>query len=94
MRNFIEVLEAMIKQCEGNFELKKKLEQVYVDSTFTAPEALWDIRGRQVSDILYNYAVAGDKPYSNDFLDALCIFTEKPETELRQFIQTVRKDKK
>ena len=94
MRNFIEVLEAMIKQCEGNFELKQKLEHVYVDSTFTAPEALWDIRGRQVSDILYNYAVAGDKPYSNDFLGALCIFTEKPETELRQFIQTVRKEKK
>ena len=94
MRNFIEVLEAMIKQCEGNLELKKKLEHVYVDSTFTAPEALWDIRGRQVSDILYNYAVAGDKPYSNDFLGALCIFTEKPETELRQFIQTVRKEKK
>ena len=94
MRNFIEVLEAMIKQCEGNFELKKTLEHVYVDSTFTAPEALWDIRGRQVSDILYNYAVAGDKPYSNDFLGALCIFTEKPETELRQFIQTVRKEKK
>lgn len=94
MRNFTDVLTDMINQCEGNFELKHQLEQVFVDSTFTAPEALWEIRGRQVSDLLYNYAVAGEKPYSSDFLGALCIFTQKPETELRQFIQNVRKDKK
>ena len=81
----------MISLCEDNFDLKHKLESVYEDATFTAPEALWDIRGRQVSDILYNYAVSGDKPYSPEFLSILGAFTEHSETELREFIQKIRK---
>ena len=92
MREFTNVLTYMISLCEDNFDLKHKLEKVYEDSSFTAPEALWDIRGREVSDILYYYACAGSKPYSQEFLAILGAFTERPETELREFIQKLRKE--
>lgn len=58
MRAFPTVLKKLIDLAEDK-ELKESLNKVMVDASFTAPEALWDIRGEQVTVLLNDYLSKG-----------------------------------
>ena len=57
MREFTNVLDAMIESLKGNSSDPAKkfiadLERIKRDTGLTAPEARWEIRGSQVSELL------------------------------------------
>jgi len=89
MREFKDVLQQMLKVAKNTEKVKFKdeLKKIFDDSNTTAPELVWEIRGRQVSDLLYNYIVSGDEPEADWFVKTLQIFTQKPEKDLKDFIK-------
>lgn len=89
MRNFMDVLRKLKSMSEDS-ELTKQFEAVESDATFTAPEALWEIRGRQVSDILYNYAVANEHATDDWYLSLLGEFTQKTNEECLNFVKGLK----
>ena len=93
MRNFIDVLQKLITMSKDN-ELTKQFNKIYEDTTMTAPEAWWEIRGRQVSDALYNYSVSNSNAIEDWYASLVAEFTQKSTNECKKFIESVNRSKK
>lgn len=90
MRNFIDVLKKITKMSD-DVELTQQFDKIYEDTTFTAPENWWEIRGRQVSDALYNYSVSNKRALEDWFVSLVAEFTQKTNAECIEFIKSVNK---
>lgn len=88
MRAFTTVLKNLIDLAEDK-ELKESLNKVMVDASFTAPEALWDIRGQQVTAVLNDYLEQGNGRKSEWFAKVLAEYSTQPIEDIRKFLETV-----
>ena len=94
MRDFNEVVLKMLEVAKDveSYQFKTHLNNILVENEILAPEAIWDVKGKQVSDLLYNYIMAGPDPYADWFIKVLQIFTEKSEEDLKKYIRLRRKE--
>lgn len=91
MRNFFDVINKLISLAEDK-DFKKGLESIQDSATYTAPEALWEWRGREVSDLIYNGCF---KEYANEewFISLFMEFTEHTRAEVLTFINDTKNKK-
>ena len=88
MRAFTTVLKNLIDLAEDK-ELKESLNKVMVDASFTAPEALWDIRGQQVNVVLNDYLEHGKERKSEWFAKVLAEYSTQPLEDIRKFQESL-----
>ena len=62
---------------------------VNLESRTSAPEVIWDIYGRRISDLLYNYARVNSGAFEPWFSKVMSIFTEKNEELCLEYIKNV-----
>lgn len=91
MRNFFDVINKLISLAEDK-DFKKGLESIQDSAAYTAPEALWEWRGREVSDLIYNGCF---KEYANEewFISLFMEFTEHTRDEVLTFINDIKNKK-
>lgn len=88
MRAFLTVLKNLMDLAEDK-ELKESLNKVMVDASFTAPEALWDIRGEQVTIMLNDYLNNGSGRKTEWFAKMLVEYSTQPIEEIRKFLEAM-----
>lgn len=88
MRAFPTVLKNLIDLAEDK-DLKESLNKVMVDASYTAPEALWDIRGEQVTVVLNNYLANGTGRKDEWFAKVLAEYSTQPIEGIRKFQETL-----
>lgn len=88
MRAFITVLKNLIDLAEDK-DLKESLNNVMADASFTAPEALWDIRGEQVTALLNDYLSNGTGRKTEWFAKVLAEYSTQPIEDIRKFQETL-----
>lgn len=91
MRNFTDVLQKLITLSKDD-ELTGQFNKIYEDTTMTAPEARWEIRGRQVSDALFNYSCTGKGSTEDWFAGLLAEFTQKSIDECKKNILFIKQE--
>lgn len=89
MRAFPNVLKKLIDLAEDK-ELKESLNKVMVDASFTAPEALWDIRGEQVAVLLNDYLSKGTGRKDEWFAKVLAEYSMQPLAEIRAYQESLK----
>ena len=89
MRAFPTVLKKLIDLAEDK-ELKESLKKVMVDASFTAPEALWDIRGEQVAVLLNDYLSKGTGRKDEWFAKVLAEYSTQPLADIRAYQETLK----
>lgn len=91
MRNFFDVINKLISLAEDK-DFKQQLLEIYDSATFTAPEVLWEWRGREVSDLIYNSCF---KEYANEewFINVFMEFTTHSRDEVLTYINDVKNKK-
>lgn len=88
MRNFNTVVNTMIANTQDG-KLLNDFKIVNIESRTSAPEVIWDIYGRRISDLLYNYARVNSGAFDPWFSKVMSIFTEKDEAICLEFIKSV-----
>lgn len=88
MRNFNIVVNTMIANTQ-DANLLNDFKIVNLESRTSAPEVIWDIYGRRISDILYNYARVNSGAFEPWFSKVMSIFTEKNEELCLEYIKSV-----
>ena len=88
MRAFPTVLKKLIDLTEDD-ELKESLDDVMTDSSYTAPEALWEIRGEQVTALLNDYVEHGKGRKEEWFAKVLAHFSMQPIKKIREFLESL-----
>lgn len=88
MRAFPTVLKKLIDLAKDK-ELKESLNKVMVDASFTAPEALWDIRGEQVTVVLNDYLANGTGRKDEWFAKVLVEYSTQPLEDIRKFQESL-----
>lgn len=88
MRNFNIVLNTMIANTQ-DANLLNDFKIVNLESRTSAPEVIWDIYGRRISDLLYNYARVNSGAFDPWFSKVMSIFTEKNEELCLEYIKSV-----
>jgi hypothetical protein len=88
MRNFNIVVNTMIANTQ-DAKLLNDFKIVNLESRTSAPEVIWDIYGRRISDLLYNYARVNSGAFDPWFSKVMSIFTEKNEELCLEYIKSV-----
>lgn len=88
MRNFNTVVNTMIAATQDS-NLLNDFKIVNIESRTSAPEVIWDIYGRRISDLLYNYARVNSGAFDPWFSKVMSIFTEKNEELCLEYIKSV-----
>ena len=88
MRNFNIVVNTMIANTQ-DAKLLNDFKIVNLESRTSAPEVIWDIYGRRISDLLYNYARVNSGAFDPWFSKVMSIFTEKNEELCLEYIKRV-----
>lgn len=88
MRNFNIVVNTMIANTQ-DVNLLNDFKIVNLESRTSAPEVIWDIYGRRISDLLYNYARVNSGAFDPWFSKVMSIFTEKNEELCLEYIKSV-----
>ena len=88
MRNFNIVVNTMIANTQ-DAKLLNDFKIVNLESRTSAPEVIWDIYGRRISDLLYNYAKVNSGAFDPWFSKVMSIFTEKNEELCLEYIKSV-----
>ena len=88
MRNFNIVVNRMIANTQ-DAKLLNDFKIVNIESRTSAPEVIWDIYGRRISDLLYNYARVNSGAFDPWFSKVMSIFTEKNEELCLEYIKSV-----
>lgn len=88
MRNFNIVVNRMIANTQ-DANLLNDFKIVNLESRTSAPEVIWDIYGRRISDLLYNYARVNSSAFDPWFSKVMSIFTEKNEKLCLEYIKSV-----
>ena len=88
MRNFNIVVNTMIANTQ-DANLLNDFKIVNLESRTSAPEVIWDIYGRRISDLLYNYARVNSGAFEPWFSKVMSIFTEKNEELCLEYIKSV-----
>ena len=88
MRNFNIVVNKMIANTQ-DANLLNDFKIVNLESRTSAPEVIWDIYGRRISDLLYNYARVNSGAFEPWFSKVMSIFTEKNEELCLEYIKSV-----
>lgn len=88
MRNFNIVVNTMIANTQ-DANLLNDFKIVNLESRTGAPEVIWDIYGRRISDLLYNYARVNSGAFDPWFSKVMSIFTEKNEEVCLEYIKSV-----
>ena len=88
MRNFNIVVNTMIANTQ-DAKLLNDFKIVNLESRTSAPEVIWDIYGRKISDLLYNYARVNSGAFDPWFSKVMSIFTEKNEELCLEYIKSV-----
>lgn len=88
MRNFNIVVNTMIANTQDS-NLLNDFKIVNLESRTSAPEVIWDIYGRRISDLLYNYARVNSGAFEPWFSKVMSIFTEKNEELCLEYIKSV-----
>lgn len=88
MRNFNTVVNTMIANTQ-DANLLNDFKIVNLESRTSAPEVIWDIYGRRISDLLYNYARVNSGAFDPWFSKVMSIFTEKNEELCLEYIKSV-----
>lgn len=88
MRNFNIVVNTMIANTQ-DANLLNDFKIVNLESRISAPEVIWDIYGRRISDLLYNYARVNSGAFELWFSKVMSIFTEKNEELCLEYIKSV-----
>ena len=88
MRNFNIVVNTMIANTQ-DANLLNEFKIVNLESRTSAPEVIWDIYGRRISDLLYNYARVNSGAFDPWFSKVMSIFTEKNEELCLEYIKSV-----
>lgn len=92
MRNFNTVVNTMIENTQ-DAKLLNDFKIVNIESRTSAPEVapevIWDIHGRRISDLLYNYARVNSGAFDPWFSKVMSIFTEKNEELCLEYIKSV-----
>ena len=91
MRNFITVMNTLIRMSKDQ-KLTEQLEAILRDTSMTAPEARWQIRGQQVADVLYSYTISNDNATLDWYAELVAEFTCKPTEAVKQNIIDARKE--
>ena len=88
MRNFNIVVNTMIANTQ-DANLLNDFKIVNLETRISAPEVIWDIYGRRISDLLYNYARVNSGAFEPWFSKVMSIFTEKNEELCLEYIKSV-----
>lgn len=88
MRNFNIVVNTMIANTQ-DANLLNDFKIVNLESRTSAPEVIWDIYGRRISDLLYNYVRVNSGAFEPWFSKVMSIFTEKNEELCLEYIKSV-----
>lgn len=88
MRNFNIVVNTMIANTQ-DANLLNDFKIVNLESRTSAPEVIWDIYGRRISDLLYNYARVNSGAFEPWFSKVMSIFTEKNKELCLEYIKSV-----
>lgn len=88
MRNFNIVVNTMIANTQ-DANLLNDFKIINLESRTSAPEVIWDIYGRRISDLLYNYARVNSGAFDPWFSKVMSIFTEKNEELCLEYIKSV-----
>ena len=88
MRNFIIVVNTMIANTQ-DAKLLNDFKIVNLESRTSAPEVIWDIYGRRISDLLYNYARFNSGALDPWFSKVMSIFTDRNEELCLEYIKSV-----
>ena len=88
MRNFNIVVNTMIANTQ-DANLLNDFKIVNLESRTSALEVIWDIYGRRISDLLYNYARVNSGAFEPWFSKVMSIFTEKNEELCLEYIKSV-----
>lgn len=88
MRNFNIVVNTMIANTQ-DANLLNDFKIVNLESRTSAPEVIWDIYGRRISDLLYNYSRVNSGAFEPWFSKVMSIFTEKNEELCLEYIKSV-----
>lgn len=88
MRNFNIVVNTMIANTQ-DANLLNDFKIVNLESRTSAPKVIWDIYGRRISDLLYNYARVNSGAFEPWFSKVMSIFTEKNEELCLEYIKSV-----
>ena len=88
MRNFNIVVNTMIANTQ-DANLLNDFKIVNLESRTSAPEVIWDIYGRRISDLLYNYARVNSGAFEPWFSKVMSIFTERNEELCLEYIKSV-----
>lgn len=88
MRNFNIVVNTMIANTQ-DANLLNDFKIINLESRTSAPEVIWDIYGRRISDCLYNYARVNSGAFDPWFSKVMSIFTEKNEELCLEYIKSV-----
>ena len=88
MRAFPTVLQNLIDLTEDK-DLKESLNTVMVNARFTAPEALWNVRGEFVTAVLNNYLANGPGRKDEWFAKVLAEYSTQPFEDIRKFQETL-----
>ena len=88
MRNFNIVVNTMISNTQ-DANLLNEFKIINLQSRTCAPEVIWDIYGRRISDLLYNYARVNSGAFDPWFSKVMSIFTEKNEELCLEYIKSV-----
>lgn len=88
MRNFNIVVNTMIANTQ-DANLLNDFKIVNLESRTSAPEVIWEIYGRRISDLLYNYARVNSGAFEPWFSKVMSIFTEKNEELCLEYIKSV-----
>lgn len=88
MRNFNIVVNTMIANTQ-DANLMNDFKIINLESRTSAPEVIWDIYGRRISDLLYNYARVNSGAFDPWFSKVMSIFTEKNEELCLEYIKSV-----
>lgn len=91
MRNFYTVISKLIELAKDS-DFKKSLESIQDSAAYTAPEVLWEWRGREVSDLIYNGCF---EEYANEewFISLFMEFTAHSRDEVLTYINDIKNKK-
>ncbi len=91
MRNFYTVISKLIELAKDS-DFKKCLESIQDSAAYTAPEVLWEWRGQEVSNLIYNGCF---EEYANEewFISLFVEFTTHSRDEVLTYINDIKNKK-
>lgn len=88
MRDFFEVISEL-KNLAGTKDFKARLEEIELKAHTTPADYVWDWRGREVSDLIFNACHQPEIMQSEWIVKVFMYFTEKDQTFAREYIQKI-----